>query len=206
MSNNILECEGLPCPQPVLKCKELIEKESPNKLSVVVDNEPAKDNVSRFLTTMGYATTVENKGDLFVISGVRDEQQSDSCEVCEEMSDAKLVAVGKNKILVFIASDVMGAGDDELGSKLMYNFLLTLKEMGDDLWRIVMVNGGVKLSVSDSPCMEVIAELEKNGASVLVCGTCLEHFGLTKDRKVGDVTNMLDIITSFQLATQTIRV
>lgn len=206
MPKNILNCEGLACPQPVLKCKELIEKDGPGNLSAIVDNEPARDNVSRFLTTMGYEATVEEQGDLYVVTGIKGEGTEAACDVCEEMSDAELAAVGKNKILVFIASDVMGSGDDELGSKLMFNFLLTLKEMGDDLWRIVMVNGGVKLSVPDSPSMEVLQELEKNGASVLVCGTCLEHFGLTKQRQVGDVTNMLDIITSFQLATKTIRV
>jgi hypothetical protein len=42
--------------------------------------------------------------------------------------------------------------------------------------------------------------------SILVCGTCLEFFGLTDQRGVGDVTNMLDVVTSFQLASKTIQV
>ena len=122
------------------------------------------------------------------------------------MGDAEIADLGCQKNLVFIASDVMGSGDDILGSKLMMNFLLTLKEMGDDLWRIVMLNGGVKLAVVGSPCLESLQQLEKSGVSILVCGTCLEHFGLSGANGVGEVTNMLDIITSFQLATKTIRV
>ena len=35
-----------------------------------------------------------------------------------------------------------GAGDDELGRKLMISFLKTLDEMGDELWRLVFVNNG----------------------------------------------------------------
>lgn len=198
-----LECQGLPCPQPVLKCKEVIEKTSPSSLSVVVDNEAAKVNVSRFLTTQGYETTITSQDDNFQIIGTK---STDQCEECEIMSEDAISSLAKQKNLIFIASDVIGSGDDELGGKLMYNFLLTLKEMGDDLWRIVMVNGGVKLAVSDNQCMEVLQQLEQAGISILVCGTCLEHFNLTSKREVGDVTNMLDIITSFQLATKTIRV
>jgi len=206
MPQTLIECQGLPCPQPVIKAKNLIEKESPNSISVLVDNEAAKINVSRFLGTQNYETSVEDKDGLFLVNGVKNDAASEECEVCKVMSESEITSIGKQKILVFIASDVIGAGDDELGSKLMYNFLLTLKELGDELWRIVMVNGGVKLSTADSPSMEVLQELEKSGVSVLVCGTCLEFFNLTEASDVGEVTNMLDIVTSFQLATKSIRV
>jgi len=206
MSEQIIECQGLPCPQPVLKCKEAIETNAPKSISISVDNEAAKINVSRFLTTQGYEVIIENIENNFVILGTKQSDTASDCEACVEMSDEAISDLGKQKILVFIASDIMGTGDDGLGGKLMYNFLLTLKEMGSDLWRIVMVNGGVKLSVPESPCMEELQKLEKEGVSILVCGTCLEHFGLTGSQKTGEVTNMLDIITSFQLATKTIRV
>lgn len=201
-----LECQGLPCPQPVLKCKEAIESQLPATISIIVDNEAAKENVSRFMYTQGYDSSIESRGDDFVISGTKKADTTNECETCTTMSENEIKALSNQKILVFIASDVIGSGDNELGGKLMYNFLLTLKEMGSDLWRIVMVNGGVKLAVPESPCMKELQELEKEGASILVCGTCLEHFGLTSKQDVGQITNMLDIITSFQLATKTIRV
>lgn len=205
MTEKQIECQGLPCPQPVIQCKETIEVDAPVKLSVVVDNEPAKENVSRFMATQGYETTVENRGDEYVVTGIKSVDDQ-ACVECEVMDDDALATAGKQKILVFIASDTIGVGNDDLGGKLMYNFLLTLKEMGSDLWRIAMVNGGVKLATPDNPCMEELQKLESGGASILVCGTCLEHFGLTDKREVGDVTNMLDIVTSFQLASKTIRV
>ena len=40
--------------------------------------------------------------------------------------------------------------DDAVGSKLMVNFLRTLKEMGGELWRLVFVNNGVKLTIDGS--------------------------------------------------------
>ena len=206
MSKAKIECQGLPCPQPVLKAKDIIEKESPESISVTVDNEAAKINVSRFIGTQNYDTSVEEKEGVFVIHGVAQNSSSEDCDTCEVMNEAEIATFGEQKILVFIPSDVVGKGDDELGSKLMYNFLLTLKEMGPELWRIVMVNGGVKLAVPDSPCLKVLQELEEDGVSILVCGTCLEFFNLTKDCGVGEVTNMLDVVTSFQLASKTIHV
>lgn len=206
MSEVQLECQGLPCPQPVLKCKEAIEKQAPALISIIVDNEAAKENVSRFLHTQGYDASIEKTGDDFIISGTKETSPNDECDACVKMNDSEIEALSNQKILVFIASDVIGSGDDELGGKLMYNFLLTLKEMGNDLWRIVMVNGAVKLAVPESPCMEELQKLEEQGVSILVCGTCLEHFELMGRQGVGQITNMLDIITSFQLATKSIRV
>jgi peroxiredoxin family protein len=60
--------------------------------------------------------------------------------------------------------------------------------------------------VPGSRCLEELQKLEESGVSILVCGTCLEFFGLTDKRAVGDVTNMLDVVTSFQLATKSIQV
>lgn len=204
MSKIEIECKGLPCPQPVLKCKEAIEKDTPERISILVDNEAAKINVSRFLGSQGYDATVDKKGTDFLITGSK--ADNTSITDCEIMDESSIATVGKEKHLIFIPSEVIGSGDDDLGGRLMYNFLLTLKEMGSDLWRIVLVNGGVKLSTPESPCMVELKKLEESGVSILVCGTCLEHFGLSEAKEVGEVTNMLDIITSFQLATKTIRV
>jgi len=41
------------------------------------------------------------------------------------------------KIMVMCGTDRLGFGGDALGLKLMVNFLRTLKEIGDDLWRLV---------------------------------------------------------------------
>ncbi|MEF2232073.1 MAG: sulfurtransferase-like selenium metabolism protein YedF [Pseudodesulfovibrio sp.] len=202
MSEIRLECQGLPCPQPVLKCKNAIEKSRPTQLIAVVDNDAAKENVSRFLTMQGYACTTETNGSEFVITAVEKTGDTADCAPCVSAPSS----AGSQKILVFLGADVVGSGDDVLGGRLMTSFLLTLKEMGNDLWRIVMLNGGVRLSVEGNACLKAIRDLETTGVSVLVCGTCLEHFGLSGKNEVGQVTNMLDIVTSFQLATKVIRV
>jgi len=204
MTDISIDCKGLPCPQPVLRCKEAVEKDAPAKLVIIVDNDAARENVSRFLTMQGYAVQAEQSGADYVVTGLRENGAEN--EECAVMAEAEAQAGDKDKILVFVPTDVVGSGDDELGAGLMYNFMVTLKELGDELWRIVLVNGGVKLSIPGHRCFEELKKFEENGVSILVCGTCLEFFGLTDQRGVGDVTNMLDVVTSFQLASKTIQV
>lgn len=202
-----IDCKGLPCPQPVLKSKQVIEAQAPERLVILVDNDAARDNVSRFMGTKGYAANAEKRGDVWAITGTRTEAAAPAeavCDECEIMSDAELARAG-GKVCVFIAAETMGRGDDELGGKLMLNFLATLPELGNELWRIVLVNGGVKLTAEGHPCLDKLQSLEEAGTDILVCGTCLEHFGLMNARKVGQTTNMLDVVTSLQLASKVIR-
>ncbi|WP_419787891.1 sulfurtransferase-like selenium metabolism protein YedF [Pseudodesulfovibrio sp.] len=203
MSEVSLDCQGLPCPQPVLQCKKTIEEGGPERIIVTVDNDAAKENVTRFMTLQGYSCTSEGDGPIYKITGIKN---NDAKPAGVTAAPTTVATQDGQKILVFLGTDVVGSGDDELGSKLMLNFLLTLKEMGEDLWRIVMLNGGVKLSVEGHPCLEPLKELEKAGVSILVCGTCLEFFRLSGQNGVGEVTNMLDIVTSFQLASKVVRV
>lgn len=105
-----------------------------------------------------------------------------------------------------ITSDRLGHGDDILGAGLLFNFLKTLNEMGPDLWRLVFVNSGVKLTVEEAEALPVLRELADAGVSILVCGTCLNHFNLLDKKQVGETTNMLDIVTSLQVADQVINI
>jgi intracellular sulfur oxidation DsrE/DsrF family protein len=88
----------------------------------------------------------------------------------------------------------------------MGNFLKTLPELGKELWRVVMVNAAVKLSAASNPNLEALRALEARGVGILVCGTCLEFFGLLDKRAVGQTTNMLDVVTSLQLASKVINI
>jgi len=207
MSETTLECLGLPCPQPVLRCKEAVESRNPRRITVAVDNDAARENVSRFLTTRGYTVETSTSGETRMVIGTRGEPDKAPGATTDPVPSATHSAAPQGqRILVFISADTIGSGDAGLGGRLMVNFLSTLKEMGTELWRIILVNGGVRLSVPGSPCLEQLQSLEATGVSVLVCGTCLEHFGLTNDRLVGQTTNMLDVVTSFQLATKTVHV
>jgi len=196
-----LDCRGLACPAPVLKTRELIEEEHRDFIKVTVDNEAAKQNVLRFLESRNFEVTVEVEGTDIHLTGQRGGQGA-----VLETTLTEGPKTEKKNIMVMVATDRMGYGDDELGSKLMLSFLKTLREMGDELWRLVFVNNGVKLTIEDSEVLPDLKELEEDGIQILVCGTCLNHFDLLDKKQVGETTNMLDVVTAMQVADKVINV
>jgi selenium metabolism protein YedF len=194
MAEKMLDCRGLACPNPVLKTKELIDQGEVAQITVLVDNPAARENVARFLNRSGYEVRVAAEAGAFAVSGSRAAAGPGRGE-----RPAPESAPGQ-KILVLIGTDRMGTGDDELGRKLLASFMGTLKEMGSDLWCLVLLNAGVKLSVAGSEVLADLQALTRDGVMVLVCGTCLNHFQLLEKKQVGETTNMLDIVTHMQLA------
>jgi selenium metabolism protein YedF len=197
MSKN-LDARGLTCPAPVLLVKDLVEKEKPIELTVVVDNAASSENVTRFLTTRNYLVTEDRQnGEFHLLARHKNVGEQPAQTSSPELTSDNEV---RPKILVLVTSSQLGRGDDLLGDKLMVNYLKTLKEIGDDLWQLIFVNSGVKLTIDSSPVLADLLEYEKNGVIILACGTCLEHFQLTGFKMVGSSTNMLDIVTAMQLA------
>jgi selenium metabolism protein YedF len=194
-----LDCRGLHCPQPVLKVKELIDKGGVDRLTIVVDNLAARENVGRFLERSGYGVSASQQGDAFMVMGIRE-----GATAARDRSAVPSEAKSERKIAVLVGTDRMGTGDDSLGSRLLVNFLGTLKEMGSELWRLIFLNAGVKLTIEGAESLSTVRELEAEGVSILVCGTCLSHFGLLEKERVGETTNMLDIVTALQVADKVI--
>ena len=192
-----IDARGLACPAPVLETRAAVEQGQSDRIRVVVDNEAAQQNVTRFLESAGFGVSFEKSGSEFVVIGI-------STSAAPGAIVPETEEKSSQKIMVMCGSDSLGSGDDELGQKLMLSFLKTLKEMGPELWRLVFVNNGVKLTVTGSEILSVLQEYEQTGRQILVCGACLTHFDLLGKKEVGETTNMLDIVTAMQLADKVI--
>jgi selenium metabolism protein YedF len=195
-----IDARGLACPAPVLQTKAALEQDHPASVSVVVDNAASQQNVQRFLESQGFQTVLEQKGTDYRVVATAGSATGEQLRPAPGPQDAE------KKIMVMCATDRIGFGDDALGQKLMVNFLRTLKEMGEELWRLVLVNNGVKLTIDGSEVLEDLRQYEKDGLKILVCGTCLDHFNLLESKQVGETTNMLDIVTAMQLADKVISI
>ena len=200
-----IDARGLACPAPVLQTKATLQEEKPNSVNVIVDNAASQQNVQRFLESQGFQTKLEQTGDDYLVIGACDSAPAEQIHSPAKQPSAEQQTEAK-KIMVMCASDRIGFGNDELGLALMVNFLRTLKEMGDELWRLVFVNNGVKLTIDGSEVLEDLREYEKGGLKILVCGTCLTHFKLLERKQVGETTNMLDIVTAMQLADKVVNI
>jgi selenium metabolism protein YedF len=186
---DFLDCRGQTCPVPVVETKKLIEQRSPKELKVAVDSEVPRDNVRRFLESRGYEVTVEPADQGFLVLGSRQVEDPGAKEKQEK------------RIVVFVDGETLGRGDDRLGRILMKSFIITLKELKPLPWRMIFVNGGVKLASEGAELIPYLHDLENLGVELLSCGTCLDFFELKEKLKVGRVSNMYEILSSLAEST-----
>ena len=184
--NKVLDARGLACPQPVILTRKAMA-DSP-ELVAIVDSDTSRDNVRRMAEKAGRQVTVEDHGGEFHlhISSIQGMEEKASQEEKPEPEPA-------GSLLLVVPDRVMGRGDKELGEILVRGFFHTLGELESRPDTIIFFNAGVWLTVDDSPVLEDLQALEAEGVSMLVCGTCLNHFDIKDRLAVGLVSNMYDI-------------
>ncbi len=201
-----LDCMGLVCPQPVLRCRDLLAQGRPDAFAVLVDNPASVENVTRFLGKNGYAVQAERLGEKqWRLDAVLTDAAAVDASTDDVVCPAPAPAAGARKTAVLITTETLGRGDDTLGTGLMGNFLATLPEIGHELWRVILLNGGVKLACREGKALDGLKRIAADGVTIMVCGTCLNHYGLMEAKQVGETTNMLDIVTALGEADKVIR-
>jgi selenium metabolism protein YedF len=190
-----VDARGFACPQPVIMTKKALEEMGVGMLEVFVDNEAAKENVVRLAKNLGCEVKVKEKNGDFVVEITKGEV----CEVKEKESKAR-------DIVFFISADTIGKGSDELGRILMKVFFSTLLEVTPMPQKLIFMNNGVKLTVEGSEFLDSLNKLEKKGVELLICGTCLDYFGLKEKIRVGRVSNFYEITETLLEAGKVIRI
>lgn len=187
-----IDARGLECPKPVLKTKERLAETS-SVFTVLVDNEAARDNVSRFAASAGCSVEVKAVDDCFLLQITPGGEKTDSA--LEEPESVQLKQNGHliREKVVFISSDELGQGSRELGETLMKSFLYACTENDELPSKMVLMNAGVKLATENEATIEHLQDLERAGSEILACGTCLDFYGLKEKLQVGKISNMYEI-------------
>lgn len=197
-----IDARGKVCPQPVVMTKHALASLEEGSLTVIVDNPISCENVERFARSQGCNVEVGQRDEGYVLEIVK----GYPCEMKpEEGVKAANLPAAEQHVVVYIAADHMGAGNEELGRMLMRAFLKTLKEVTPRPKKLIFVNSGVKLTLASSDAIESIKELEDLDIEILSCGTCLDYFHLKDKLRVGLVSNMFDIVSSLMEAEKVIR-
>jgi selenium metabolism protein YedF len=196
-----IDARGLMCPQPVLVTRQALTDSGVTAVRVLVDNAGSRDNVARFAVSQGCAveTAASGEGD-FEIRLTRSGGPGNSSAEAPLPSCAPASAAAADKTVVFVGSNAMGNGDDSLGLKLMRGFLRTWIDVDPRPWRMIFINSGVRLTTTDEEAVDAVSMLAERGVEIFSCGTCLAHFQLEGELKVGKVTNMFEIIESMKSA------
>jgi selenium metabolism protein YedF len=103
-----------------------------------------------------------------------------------------MAKISPNTILV--TNNGMGNGDQQLQHKLIRTYFSLLNESDYLPSVIAFYTDGVKLLVAGSPALEALKALEAKGVRLVVCGTCLNHYGLEDKLVIGIPGGMTDII------------
>jgi selenium metabolism protein YedF len=97
---------------------------------------------------------------------------------------------------IIINSEFFGVGDNDLGTKLMGNFLRKLWSLENKPERIIFYNSGVKLLAEGSAVLDALNALTEAGVDLIACGTCVTHFELKGKLEIGRVSDMQEIAST----------
>ncbi|MGD7653587.1 MAG: hypothetical protein ACQCXQ_10260 [Verrucomicrobiales bacterium] len=105
------------------------------------------------------------------------------------------------KDAVIVSRNGMGIGDPVLGLTLLARYLKADYENPEQrASRYVFYNGGVRAALLAPEVNDYLKKLEAEGALVLLCGTCLDHFELTTSVNVGKNACLGDVRESMAMA------
>jgi sulfur relay (sulfurtransferase) complex TusBCD TusD component (DsrE family) len=96
--------------------------------------------------------------------------------------------------VVLITRNGMGHADQTLQHKLMTTYFNLLNDSNTLPAAICFYAEGVKLATTGSLVLESLRALEAKGVHLVLCNTCLNHYGLQNQVEVGVVGGMTDII------------
>lgn len=197
----LLDARGLACPLPVVNTKNAIrELGEGDEIEVLVDNEIAVQNLTKFARVRGHGASSEKIADnhyrvTLTVGGKAElETEEIACELPARSGD-----------IVVLSADHMGEGAQELGKALMKAFIFALTKQEVYPGTILLYNGGAQLSCEGSDSLEDLRFLESQGVEILTCGTCLNFYKLADRLAVGGVTNMYDIVERMGAAAKIIK-
>ncbi len=187
------------CPKPVIMTKKVLDEISEGIVTTIVDNEVAKENVSKLAKSLNLDYTVEKgASNEYYIHITKGEAVEETKEI-----NACVPNTFKDMVILF-GKDKLGEGSEDLGNILIKGYIYTLTESTPFPSTLLFLNGGVRLTVEGSPVLDDLKKLESEGVEILSCGTCLDFFNLKDKLAVGEITNMYTIVEKMKNATNTI--
>ena len=188
-----IDAGGKQCPIPVIMAKKELEA-GEQDVEIIVDGPTQVGNLERLGDALGRKATSEPFGDKFLVKFANGETIK-GAQVAEA-----------NTYAVFFNTNAIGTNNSELGGNLAKMAIFTLSESERVPSYVLFMNEGVKLPAGDEPqIIDNLKTLIEKGTQVLVCGTCLNFYGIKDDLKVGTVSNMYDILGAMQEVSKVIK-
>lgn len=186
-----IDARGLACPQPEMMTENLLTLPDITRVLAIVDDPAALEGIQRLVEAKRMGSSVEEQEGTFYIDIVKE-----TVRVQKENVQGRTV--------ILIKSNILGDGNDTLGSVLMQSFVFTLTRLDGELKSLLFLNGGVLLTTAGSQLINCLKQLECNGVDIVSCGTCLEYYGLLDKLEVGRVGNMYAMVEAMMQSSKVI--
>jgi selenium metabolism protein YedF len=192
MTVTTVDARGQLCPKPLILAKKALNDPATGpEFLLLIDNATSRENVERFLADNKVPFRTARKGNEYHLTVSRS-GKAVTTPTEGYCPDSPATTTGTH--MVCITGETMGRGDETLGAMLMKGFIDTLKEIEPLPRRIAFYNGGVKLAVEGSPHLSALRELESRGVELLVCGNCVDFYGLKEQVAVGRISNGYEVL------------
>ncbi len=189
----IIDAMGKACPVPVVLAKKAAAElaSEGGELQVLVDNQPACENLRNMAEGNGYAVMEEKiePGRYRVTITVPVQEQ----EQVQPVTEQTPVKKEESGLVVVISKDSMGQGSEELGKILIKGFLFSLTQLKNPPKAVLFFNSGVLLTVEGCNTLDDLRELEQAGTQIEICGTCADYYSVKDSIGVGKIVNMMTI-------------
>jgi hypothetical protein len=99
-------------------------------------------------------------------------------------------------VTIMVTNNGMGQAAPELTQKLLITYLQLL-DLEDRLpTTICFYTEGIHMVLVDSPVLEELQALAQRGIRLVVCGTCVNFYGVKDRMAVGEIGSMKDIMAA----------
>ena len=194
----IIDCNGLACPMPVIKTKKYFDLEESKEAIVIVDNEVAKNNILRLAKGINLNSSYIEEDGIYKI-------QLSKGLIEKAIENKSNIEKEKSGLSILVASNLFGNGDEKLGETLMKVYINTLAETDVLPENLMFLNSGVKLTCEGSDVLDSLSTLKNKGVNIISCGACLDFYNLKEKIKVGEIGNMYQIIEIMNTSNNTIK-
>ena len=147
MQNKTVDARGMACPLPVVNAKKASEEMTEGGvLTVLVDNEIAVQNLTKFAASRGFQSSAEKKGEKdFAVTFQIPEKDAQTAVSQPTASSEPTCAPDSKKhgLVAVLSANTMGNGEEQLGKILMKSFIFALTKQDQLPETILCYSSGV---------------------------------------------------------------
>lgn len=106
---------------------------------------------------------------------------------------------GRSTAILFTRFGV-GQAPEDLQLRLAGSFLTVLHDLPEPPAALLFYTDGVRLACEGSPVLDHLRHFAGQGVPLVLCGTCVDYFGLREQVRIGTVAGMATILEAMAQA------